>query len=126
MGEHYTPSSLLMQLGIGPISLTMYFGQFLYTFQQNRTAQTRNQTSPLPYDPKLFCFVGIHCMRKNGKYATAAIAPQPRISLLCHRKYSCIFRNIPLKIAQWHKWHIFPVKFSPEIAGPPRPLCQQT
>ena len=21
----------------------------------------------------------------------------------------------PLKIAQWDKWHIFPVKFSPEI-----------
>ena len=110
MDKPHTPSPLLMQLGIGPISPTTW--QSLQTFQ---------------HDPKSFCFVGIHCMLKNGKCATAAIAPQPRISLLCHRKYSWIFRNIPpLKIAQRHKWHTFPFKFSPDIAGPPRPLCQQT
>ena len=78
MDKPHTPSPLLMQLGIGPISPTTW--QSLQTFQ---------------HDPKSFCFVGIHCMLKNGKCATAAIAPQPRISLLCHRKYSWIFRNIP-------------------------------
>ena len=101
----YTPPLSTHAIG-NWANFTKNFGQFLQTFQ---------------HDPKSFCFVVKWKMCYSSNCPTAK--DKPIVSqkvFLDFQKYS------PLKIAQRHKWHTFPFKFSPDIAGPPRPLCQQT